>query len=233
MSQYVEGPTRTFSCSGAIGQFLRVKTPASLAVAGATDVELGTIERAAFAALDRRAVRLRTADGTCKMVAAGDFVVGATLYGAAAGKVDNVANSNRVGIALEAATADGDVIEVLRSPGALALGLKGVEAHTAGDTLTAAESGSMHTNTGAGDAIALVLPAATVGLEFFFQVGAAQELQIDPDGTETISLPSTGVAGAAGKYLVADAIGETVHLICAIAGTWGCFGYTGTWTAQG
>ena len=108
-----------------------------------------------------------------------------------------------------------------------------VEAHTAGDTLTTAENGTMHTNTGAGGTITIVLPAATVGLHYYFQVGAAQELRIDPNGTETISLPSSGVAGAAGKYLVADAVGESVHLVCGIAGTWGVFGYTGTWTAEG
>lgn len=107
-----------------------------------------------------------------------------------------------------------------------------VEAHTADDTLTAAESGSVHTNTGAGATITLALPAAVVGLEFYFQVGAAQQLRLDPNGTETISLPSTGVAGAAGKYLVADAIGETVHILCAIAGTWAVMGYTGTWTSE-
>lgn len=108
-----------------------------------------------------------------------------------------------------------------------------VEAHTAGDTLTAAETGSVHTNTGASGAVTLVLPAATVGLEFFFVVGAAQELRLDPNTTQTISLPSTGVAGAAGKYLVADAIGESVHLACGITGTWHVLGFTGTWVAEG
>lgn len=106
------------------------------------------------------------------------------------------------------------------------------EAHTAGDTLTTAENGTGHSNTGASGAIVIALPAATVGLNYYFYVGAAQELRIDPNGTETISLPSTGVAGAAGKYLVADAIGETVRLVCAKAGTWAVFGFTGTWTAE-
>lgn len=113
------------------------------------------------------------------------------------------------------------------------LGLRSVEAHTAGDTLTTAESGTVHTNAGASGAVTLVLPAAAVGLEYFFGVRAAQELRIDPNGTETISLPSTGVPGAAGKYLTADAIGETVHLVCVAAGTWAVMGYTGTWTAEG
>lgn len=112
------------------------------------------------------------------------------------------------------------------------LALRTVEAHIAGDTLLIGESGSIHTNTGASGAITIVLPAATVGQEFTFIVGAAQELRIDPNTTQTISLPSTGVAGGAGKYLVADAIGESVHLVCGIAGTWHVLGFTGTWTAE-
>jgi hypothetical protein len=108
-----------------------------------------------------------------------------------------------------------------------------VEHHTAGDTLTTAETGSVHTSKGASGTIALVLPAATVGLEYFFYVGAVQELRIDPNGSETISLPSSGAAGAAGKYLTANAIGETVHLLCCEAGTWAVMGFTGTWTAEG
>lgn len=112
------------------------------------------------------------------------------------------------------------------------VGLRPIEAHPTDDTLTAAESGSVHTNAGASGAVVLTLPAAVVGLEFFFGVRVAQQLRIDPSGSETISLPSTGVPGAAGKYLVADAIGETVHLLCVAAGTWAVMGYTGTWTAE-
>jgi hypothetical protein len=92
-----------------------------------------------------------------------------------------------------------------------------VEAHTASDTLTTTENGTAHTNTGAAGAITLSLPAATPGL---------------PNGSETISLPSNGVPGAAGKYLVADAVGETVHLVCLKAGSWSVIGHTGTWSAE-
>lgn len=107
-----------------------------------------------------------------------------------------------------------------------------VEAHTALDTLTASETGTVHTNTGATGTFALTLPPATVGLQFYFYVGAAQILQIEPAAGETISLPSTGVAEAADDYIAADAIGETVHLMCCKAGTWAVMGYTGTWTGQ-
>ncbi len=112
-------------------------------------------------------------------------------------------------------------------------GKRVVEAHTAGDTLTAAETGSVHTTVGAGGSVTFAMPAAVVGLEFFFRVGAAQELRIDPNGTETIALTSTGVQGAAGKYLTANLAGESVHIICDTAGEWTVYGFTGTWTAEG
>lgn len=106
------------------------------------------------------------------------------------------------------------------------------QAKTANYTVTTAENGTCFTNAGASGAITFSLPAATAGLHYIFVVRAAQELRIDPNGTQTISLPSSGVPGAAGKYLVADAIGESVHLYCDTAGTWSVLGYTGTWTAE-
>lgn len=102
---------------------------------------------------------------------------------------------------------------------------------TANYTVLTTENGTGFTNVGAAGAITFSLPAATVGLHYYFAVGVAQELRIDPNGTETISLPSSGVPQAAGAYLTADAIGETVHIACATAGSWRVFGYTGTWTA--
>lgn len=107
-----------------------------------------------------------------------------------------------------------------------------VEAHTAGDTLAATESGSVHTTVGASGTVTFAMPAATVGQQFYFRVGAAQELRIDPNGSETIALPSTGVQGGAGKYLTANADGETVYVVCTKAGEWSVFGFTGTWTAE-
>lgn len=105
------------------------------------------------------------------------------------------------------------------------------QAKTAAYTVTAGENGTGFTNTGAAGQVTFTLPPAVVGLHYYFRVSVAQELRIDPNGTETISLPSTGVPSAAGAYIVADAIGETVRIVCAVAGSWSVFGYTGTWTA--
>lgn len=102
---------------------------------------------------------------------------------------------------------------------------------TADYTVTVGDSGKTFTNTGASGAVTFALPAAVAGLKYRFRVGVAQQLRIDPNGTETISLPSTGAPSAAGAYIVADAIGETVDIQCVEAGSWSVFGYTGTWTA--
>ena len=109
---------------------------------------------------------------------------------------------------------------------------RGVVVKTADYTLLASESGAVVTNTGAAGAVTFALPPAVPGLRYSARVSVAQQLRLDPNGSETISLPSTGVPGAAGKYLVADAIGETVVLACVVAGSWSVLGYTGTWTAE-
>jgi hypothetical protein len=107
-----------------------------------------------------------------------------------------------------------------------------VEAKTGDYTVLAADHGKTFTTVGAAGTVTFAMPAAVLGHRNEFRVGAAQELRIDPNGTEVIALPSTGVAGAAGKYLTANADGETVEIECTKAGQWSVFGFTGTWTAE-
>lgn len=112
-------------------------------------------------------------------------------------------------------------------------GLRTVAVKTANYTVvTPTDNGTTFTNEGASGAITFALPAATVGQWYRFKVKVAQELRIDPNGTETIALPSTGAQGAAGKYLTANADGEGVELECVKAGVWEANWYTGTWTAE-
>jgi hypothetical protein len=109
--------------------------------------------------------------------------------------------------------------------------LRTVEAKTADYTVVAGvDNGKTFTNTAAGGAITFALPAATVGQWYRFVVKAAQELRIDPNGTETISLP-TGVQQAAGAYITANAIGERITVECVKAGEWDTTEDVGTWTA--
>lgn len=111
MSQYFEASCRPETAAGAIAIHLRVKTPGALAAAGATELSYGTMEEAATAA-GPCTIRLRTAQGTRKMVASEAITKGNYVYAAASGKIA-ADGSVLEGLALEAATADGDVIEVM------------------------------------------------------------------------------------------------------------------------
>jgi hypothetical protein len=106
---------------------------------------------------------------------------------------------------------------------------KTIEAHTGNDTLTATESGSVHTNLGATGTVTLTLPAsAPAGTIFTFAVQAAQQLRIEP-GVTTIRDDSGQTAG---KYKVADAIGECLSIVADSNGDWVTVAKNGTWTEE-
>ena len=106
---------------------------------------------------------------------------------------------------------------------------KTIEAHTADDTLTTVESGTVHTNLGATGTVTFTLPAsAPVGTVFIFAVQAAQELRIDP-GTATIRDDSGQTAD---KYKMADAIGECLVLVADSNGDWATIAKNGTWSEE-
>ena len=106
---------------------------------------------------------------------------------------------------------------------------KTIEAHTADDTLTATESGSVHTNLGASATVTLTLPApASPGTIFSFAVQAAQQLHIDP-GTAAIRDDSGQTAD---KYKSANTIGASLTVIADSAGNWVTIAKNGTWTEE-
>lgn len=241
MAQYVEGPKRSFPAgSTAIPQFSRVILSAGVLVeAGEGDVELGTVEYQQFATnfLVDLPVRLRTAEGTAKMVAAGAITSGAAVYGAASGQVTATPNKNFIGFALCAASGANSVIEVQRAHSLSSpAGQEVIEAHTADFTLTAGDSGKTLTNTGAAGDIDATLPTATVGLKFTFVLGAAQEFDIlpatgDKIGTpSTSTVPATGVMGTASQGVSAAADGATLSLLCAKTGEWAVISSAGNWS---
>ena len=118
MSQYVDSNVKTFIADEAIAQHLRVKLDSDGRVtkAGLTDRDIGTAETAAYAAGDPISVRLRTASGTCKMVAIEAITVGSLVYTESDGKVQDTAASTAflLGTAMETVSGDNSVIEVLR-----------------------------------------------------------------------------------------------------------------------
>lgn len=113
MSQFIDGPTRQFTSNGAIAQYLRVVLSSGvLSAAGATVPCIGTAEDPILAADTTGTVRLRNASGTRKMVASSAITLGNPVYASASGRVASTGTVME-GIALEAAAASGDVIEVL------------------------------------------------------------------------------------------------------------------------
>jgi hypothetical protein len=104
-----------------------------------------------------------------------------------------------------------------------------IEAHTADDTLSEAESGSIHTNLGATAVVTLTLPsAAPEGTTFTFAVQAAQEMRVEP-GAATIRDDS---GQASGKYKSADAVGECLTVTADANGDWVTIAKNGTWTEE-
>ena len=104
-----------------------------------------------------------------------------------------------------------------------------VEAHTADDTLTGAESGSVHTNNGATGTVTLTLPAsADEGTYFWFAVQSAQQFRVDP-GIATIR---DDCGQTADKYKWADAVGECLHIVADASGDWVTVAKRGTWSEE-
>ena len=102
-----------------------------------------------------------------------------------------------------------------------------VEAHTSGDTLTASESQSVHTNESATGSVTLVLPSAASGLSFEFAVLAAQTLEIQAAAGDTIRVAGD-VSGAAGT-IDANTVGNAVRIVAVNATNWVAMSYVGTW----
>lgn len=221
---------KTFVAASALvrGRAVTINSSGQAAYTGVGEDADGIVQRDTASGGDAP-VKLKYSNGSMELMMVTAVAVGGLIWSAASGKGSGTAavgNPQWKAIS-QAATADGDLIEVVPLPGARQGEGRVTEAHTADDTLLLSESGSIHTTFGAGGAVTFTLPAATVGLEFFFQVGAAQNLVVEPVGAETVSLPSTGVAQT---NITANAIGESVHIMCCQAGTWAVMGFTGTWT---
>ena len=116
MSQYVDSNTKAFTAAGTIKQYARVTlgSGGTITEAGLAVKEIGTAMEPAVSG-DVISVRLRSANGTHKMIAIEALAIGAVLYTETDGKVQDTAATTafQIGTALEAATADGDIIEVM------------------------------------------------------------------------------------------------------------------------
>ena len=118
MATQNENGIKSFTAGEALAVWRRVKLTAGsgtqVEYADAEDKAIG-ITQAAAASGAQVAVRMLNCPGTFKATCAGAVSIGDHLYGAADGKVDDstTASGEAVLIALEAATADGDIIETM------------------------------------------------------------------------------------------------------------------------
>ena len=118
MSQLNEG-IKTFTAAEDLLERCRVKqssTAGQVEYADSDDQYIGITEYGVDSG-DRIAVRMRTQSGTVKVTAAGAFSVGDELWPADDGQVDDSLNGDAEFIALEAATAAGDIVEAAIVPG--------------------------------------------------------------------------------------------------------------------
>lgn len=118
MSQYDDSGVKSFIAAGLIPKYARVYVSAAgtVDVAGITAKDIGTCLNEAFAAGDRVAVKLRTAPGTHKMIAAAAIAVGAGCWTAADGEVSVSASTALVlgtVVAIDGTVADQNIVEVL------------------------------------------------------------------------------------------------------------------------
>jgi len=111
MSQYNDSGYVTITLTATVAQNLRVTAGGAVAVLATRAIGIATRDGVSG---DEIAVALLSKQGTVKMVASKSIAAGALVYSVAAGKISDAAASTSFlqGIAVEAATANNDVIEV-------------------------------------------------------------------------------------------------------------------------
>jgi hypothetical protein len=115
MSQQINGPEITRQAGEDLIAFRRVKISGSTVMyQDAGDQGIGVVQAAVDYSENANAcIRLDSVAGTSKMMVSGAISAGANVYPDDDGKITATINGTCIGKALEAATADGDIIEVL------------------------------------------------------------------------------------------------------------------------
>lgn len=110
MSVQTNNPSIAITAGEALAAYRLIQQDGTYADGDSTVDHIG-VNQFAQASGEEASVRLLTA-GTCKMTAAEAITAGATVYKAADGKVGLTGANAVVGIAMEAASGDGSIIEV-------------------------------------------------------------------------------------------------------------------------
>jgi len=187
-----------------------------------------------------------TADRTITLPNSSGTVVLSTLSTNAADAANSVWLASN-GIVFEGVKADGNEITLTPADptadrtitlpnlsGTLVLDVAPITAKTEGDspvTLTTSSSGGVYTNKDASGGLVYNLPTATsmLGKKVTFVVLAGQNLDINPDNTDTI----LGLTNSAGDAIRSSAIGDTITLLAVDTNSWTAIGVYGTWSDIG
>jgi hypothetical protein len=212
---------KTFQATAvAIEAHVRVTQDANglISAAGETDLDVGVTQEA-VAASGYGTVKLWSAPGTYLVQAAGPVTRGAQLYAKAAGEVDDSGTYKSRLVALEAATAQGDIIEVAKIEDATYASAP----YVSGDVGTLAAAGNSQataaaivkavtTVTGADDTTGVVLPTAAAGLVYeIFNAVSNKHLHVYPATNDKINMGTADVsitmaAYTSGRFVAHDAI---------------------------
>lgn len=198
MSQQVEG-NKSFVAGAARGAYLRVSSSGgTLSTAGATDPGEGVQQSPSYTTTEVVGVKLWTQNGTFKVVASGAISADAELFAAASGKVAATGSVRLRLKALEAATADGDVIEA--SPIVSGGAATAVTANGTNQATAAALTGVLNVVSGADGTAGVILgtPAALLTIQVY-NTHASNGLRIYPhsggdinDGTANAAITIEG-----------------------------------------
>lgn len=143
MGQYSVNNHKSAIGGAVLARYVRVKPNGTytnglpnVIACGPSDRDFGITTRPCNTIGDPVDVMLPTASGTIEMTASGAITIGADVYGDANGQITATPNNNKIGMALQAATASGDMIEVLRYVGSLGSLTKLFTGVSATDTVT-------------------------------------------------------------------------------------------------
>ena len=89
-----------------------------------------------------------------------------------------------------------------------------VVAKTASYSVTAAESGTLFTTTGATGAVTFTLPTKAAGLHFYFYNTADQDMIVAPDAVDTMVAFNDAEADSVATSTASEQFGGAFHVVC-------------------
>lgn len=236
MSQSNNNP-KTLLSGEALAAHRLVKLSGSTVVYADAGEQAVGVTNAAYASGAHTAFDVINKEGTVKVTASGAISAGAAIFPAADGKITATPNGASIGFALEAATADDDVIECVLGLDLNMLPFAGrtIAVITDDTTISAAtDTGKIYAC--ATDAKTLTLPATAVGLEFgLVNIGADGAAGIAVDfnasdknlggcgvaaGGDGKKLTNTKATAKRGDFILLRADGTDGYYIVAYRGTW-------------